>query len=405
MHCRSLTHLSGLCVVGALSLTVLSSAVGQPVTGGSGDALRTAGEFVEAGRAYEATLNVSPTDAGALAGLGQIRLYENRADDAMALAKRALVAEPSNPTALATLATAQQRKDAFARNRYQISGLPLEFAIPFVVTDPLPIVQVTVGGRQAYFLIDTGAPDIMLDADLANELGVQVHSAGEGVFLGGRRAPVQEGILPELQIGPVKIANVPAHIRPAGRLFQIQGFKIEGMIGTGLLMHFLSSLDYCQGRLVLRPRDASSKVEQMAVAKGANIVPFWLAGDHFLVSRARLLHGSEGLFVVDTGGAGVGLGATKATLDDAGVMIDPAAAQTRRGGGGKVTVIPFRSGATLGSMTVEDVPGAYTPNGDPYGNYRFKVFGALSHGFFRHSTVTFDFDAMRLITEPCSVRG
>jgi hypothetical protein len=397
MQSRPLAWLS----VFSAALALLSAAVGQPATV-SGDTLRAAGEFAAAARAYEATLKASPAETGALAGLAQIRLYENRVDDAMALAQRALATEPSNQTALVALETAEQRKAAFADDRYQISGLPSELVVPFVVTDPLPVVQVSVGGRQAHFMIDTGAPDIMLGADLAQELGVQVHSAGEGVFLGGARAPVQVGILPELQIGAVKIANVPAHILRAAPRFPNQEFKIEGVIGTGFLMHFLSSLDYCQGRLVLRPRDASSKDEQLAAGKGANVVPFWLAGDHFLVSRAHLQRGSEGLFVVDTGGAGIGLGATKATLEEAGIPIDPTAVQTRKGGGGEVTVIPFRSGATLGSMTVEDVPGAYTPNGDPYASYRFKVSGALSHGFFRHSSVTFDFDAMRLITKACS---
>jgi hypothetical protein len=337
--------------------------------------------------------------------LAQVRLYENRVDDAMALAKRALAAQPSDPTALATLNAAQQRKDAFAGNRYQISGLRSELAIPFVTTDPLPVVQVTVGGRQAYFLIDTGAPDIVVNAELAGELGIQVQSAGEGVFAGGRRAPVQRGILPELQIGTVKIANVPANIRPAGQPSPVQKFKIEGIIGTGLLMHFLSTLDYCQGRLMLRPRDASARVEQTAAAKGANVVPFWLVGDHFIFTRAHLEHGREGLFVVDTGGAGFGLMATKPVLDEAGVALDPTNARTGMGGGGPVTIVPFRSGATLGSMTVEDVQGGYTPDGDMYGIFRFKVSGTVSHSFFLHSSVTFDFDAMRLITEACSGRG
>ena len=180
--------------------------------------------------------------------------------------------------------------------------------------------------------------------------------------------------------------------------------KIQGIIGTGLLMHFLSSLDYCQGRLVLRPRDASDRIERTAAAKGANIVPFWLSAGHILLVRAHLQHGSEGLFVVDTGGAGIGLDATKAALDDAGIAIDPAAAQTRMGAGGEVTVLPFHSGATLGSLTVDDIAGMYTPDGDPHANFRFKVLGALSHGFFRRSSMTFDFEAMRLITEGCSTR-
>jgi hypothetical protein len=386
----------GLCVAGALSFSLLSSAAGQPVTG---DVLRTAGDFTAAARAYEATLTTSPADAEALAGLSQIRLYENRVDDAAALARRALAAQPSNPIAAATIATAQQRKDAFAADRYQISGLPPELAIPFVATDPLPVVQVTVGGRQAYFLIDTGAPDIVVNAGLARELGIEVQSAGEGVFAGGRRAPVQRGVLPELRIGPLRIANIPASVRPDGPA--PSQFKIEGIIGTGLLMHFLSSLDYCQGRLVLRPRDASAGFGPAAAGHGANIVPFWLVGDHFLFARAHLERGSEGMFVVDTGGAGFGVMATKAVLDEAGVAIDPAGARTGMGGGGAVTIIPFRSGATLGSLTVADLAGGYTPGGDPYGIFRFKVLGTLTHGFFRHSSVTFDFDTMRLTTETC----
>lgn len=390
-------RLPSLTIAGALSLSLAlalhSSASGQPA--GDGDALRTAGEFSAAARAYEATLKTSPADSHALAGLAQIRLYENRVDDAMALAKRALTLEPSNPTAGAALQTAQQRKAAFAADRYQISGLPAEVAIPFVQTDPLPVVQVMVGGRRAYFAIDTGAPDIIISAELANVLGVQAHAAGEGAFLGGRHAPVQRGLLPELQIGGVKITNLPTGIRP--QLLPFKNFKVEGTIGTGLLMHFLSSLDYCQGRLVLRPR--SSQIEQTVT--GANIVPFWLAGDHILVTRAHLEHGSEGLFMVDTGGAGVGLMATKPVLDEAGIAVDPSTARTARGGGGAVTVIPFRSGATLGSMTVEDIPGAYAPDANSYAPFTFKVYGTLSHLFFRHSKVTFDFDAMRLITQTC----
>jgi hypothetical protein len=74
------------------------------------------------------------------------------------------------------------------------------------------------------------------------------------------------------------------------------------------------------------------------------------------------------------------------------------------GGGGAFTAIPFRSGASLGHMTVDDVQGSYTPNGNTYSNFRFNVSGTLTHGFFRHSNVTFDFDAMRVITEGCGAK-
>ena len=385
-------------LAGAAAFALMSAAAGQPAPA-SGDALSAAGDFAPAGPAYEARLKAAPNDAGALAGLARVRLYENKPDVAATLAQQALAIEPANPAARATLAIAQQRRAAFGPDRYQIAAAPTESVIPFVVTDPLPVVQVTVGGHPFNFLIDTGAPDIMVSSDVVQALGLQVQSAGEGVFAGGQRAAVQHTLVPEFQIGQVKVANVPAGVMR--QALPIPGVKLDGIIGTGLLMHFLSTLDYCQDRLVLRPRGASAAFEQAAARGGANVVPFWLAGDHFIMARAHLLQGREGTFLIDTGLAGGGISAPKATLDEAGVVIDPGAARIGVGGGGPVTFIPFRAGATLGSLTVEDVPGAYTPGGDPTNIFPFKVSGLLSHMVFRHTRLTFDFDAMRLVTQAC----
>ena len=385
-------------LAGAAALVLASTAAGQPPPQQPGDALFAAGDFAGAGQAYEAAAKASPNDSGAQARLARTRLFENRNDEAIALAQKALAAQPDNPIARQTLATAQQRKAQFGPDRYQITAPAGEIAIPFAVTDPLPIVQLVVGGRQAEFLIDTGGPDIMVSADLAQQLGLQVQAAGEGVFAGGARAAIQRNLVPELEIGGIKIANVPAGVRPGPGL-GIPGHKIDGIIGTGLLMHFLSTLDYCQGRLVLRPRSASAAFERAAA--GANVLPMWLVSDHFVFARAHLKGGSEGAFLIDTGLAGGGVSANKATLDEAGVVIDPSRAGTGIGGGGPVTVIPFRAGATLGSLSVDDVQGFYSPGNDAGGVFPFRNKGLLSHGFFRHSRLTFDFDAMKLVTEAC----
>jgi len=107
------------------------------------------------------------------------------------------------------------------------------------------------------------------------------------------------------------------------------------------------------------------------------------------------------LFSVDTGLAGGGLTAIKEALDAAGVTIDESKAGTGIGGGGAVRVIPFAADATLGTLTRTGVRGIYSPDDSPYGIFPFKVAGAVSHAFFRQSRVTFDFDAMKLITESC----
>lgn len=391
-------RISTVLLAGAAALALISTAVGQPAAG-SGDALSAAGDFAAAGRAFEDQLKARPDDAGALAGLARVRLYENRLDEAIGLAQRALAIEPANPTARASLGVAEQRKAAFGPERYQIAASPAEVSIPFVATDPLPVVQVSVGGRPANFLIDTGGPDIIVSPELIQALGLQVQDAGQGVFAGGVRAAVQRTLVPEFQIGGIRMANVPAGVLT--QALPTPGVKIDGILGTGLLMHFLSTLDYCQGRLVLRPRSASAAFQQAAARSGANILPMWLVGDHFIMARAHLLHGAEGTFLIDTGLAGGGISAPKATLDEAGVAIDPAQARTGIGGGGPVTVIPFHAGASIGSLTVEDVPGAYSPGGDPTAVFPFKVKGLLSHMVFRHTRLSFDFEAMRLVTQAC----
>lgn len=394
-----MSRFSTVLLAGAAALTLISAAAGQPASG-PGDALSSAGDFPAAAQAYEARLKATPNDAGALAGLARVRLYENKLDEAIALAQQALAVEPANPVARASLGVAQQRKASFGPDRYQFTAPAGEEIIPFVVTDPLPVVRVIVGGRPVNFLIDTGGPDIVVSPDLVQALGLQVQEAGQGIFAGGQRAAVQRTLVPEFQIGRVKIANVPAGVMR--QALPIPGVKIDGVLGTGLLMHFLSTLDYCQGRLVLRPRTASAEFEQAAARGGANVVPMWLAGDHFIFARARLTHGGDGMFLIDTGLAGGGISAPKATLDEAGVVLDPAAARTGIGGGGPVTFIPFRAGATIGSLTVEDIPGAHTPGGDPTSVFPFKVKGLLSHMMFRQSRLSFDFDAMRLVTQACS---
>lgn len=381
----------------AAALGLMSTALGQPAPSPA-DTLFAAGDFAAAGTAYEAAAKASPTDPRAKAGLARARLYENRNDEAIALAQQVLAAQPDNPVARRTLDDAQQRKAAFGPDRYQVSGPAGEIAIPFAVTDPLPIIEVTIGGRKAEFLIDTGAPDIMVSADLAKELGLQTQSTTEGVFAGGVRAPVQHVVVPQLEIGGIRVANIPAGVRP-GLGLAFPGHKPEGIVGTGLLMHFLTTLDYCQGRLVLRPRGASVAFEREAV--GANVQPMWFVGDHFIFARGRLKGGPEGAFLIDTGLAGGGLMAPKASLEEAGVTIDPSAAGTGIGGGGAVTVIPFRAGATVGALSVDDVRGIYSPGGDPTAVFPFKSKGLLSHGFFRHSRLTFDFDAMKLVTQTC----
>lgn len=380
-----------LLIVGVLPWGLSTSAADRQV---SADALFAEGDFAAAARAYEEAVKASPSDVNAQAGLARIRLFENRNDEAIALAQKVLGAQPGHPGAQRTLAVAQERKAAFGADRYQMAAPPVETVIPFVTTDPLPVIKVRLGGREASLLIDTGGADLMISPELAKSLGLEAEPAGERIFAGGVRAPIQRTMVPELEMGPIEIRRVPATLLGVT-------LKNDGILGTGVLMHFLSTLDYCHGRLVFRPRSASAVFQQEAARQGANIVPMWFVADHLIFARAHLLHGSEGAFLIDTGFAGGGLLASKATLDEAGIAINPSNTLTGLGGGGPTTAIGFRAGATIGSLTVENVRGAYSPQGDGLPGLPFKQKGVLSHAVFRQTQLSFDFEAMRLVTETC----
>ena len=364
----------------------------------SGNAVFADGRFAEAASAAEEAVAKAPNSAAALADLARIRLYQHREAETIELAHKADSLAPGNPVVAQVLAIAQVRANAFRPDRYQIENPATTGTAEFVATDPLPILRVTIGGKQANFLLDTGGPDISIRQPFAETLGLPLTDGGVAMFAGGRQARVQRTVVPEIEIGGVKIRNVPAGVNAAA--FQFGDTPIDGVIGTGLLMHFLSTIDYCSGKLVLAPRSASADFERDATAANANAVPSWLVGDHFIIARGRIYQ-AEVLFHIDTGLAGGGLTATKATLDAAGIVPDESKAGTGMGGGGQVRIVPFRASATLGRLTRDDVPGVYSPDGNPYGMFPFKVAGAISHVFFRQSRLTLDFDAMKLVTESC----
>lgn len=359
------------------------------------DPVLASGDFDAAEHTYAATLARTPADPSALAGLARIRVYQNRLGDARKLATQALAADANNVVAKGVLTRAAAREAAFAPDVWRMTMPADGVTLPFVATDPLPVVEAHIGDRDVFFLIDTGAPDLVIDKDFAGELGLAATAGPQGIFAGGQHAATARGSLPDIAFGALHLANVPVAIMPTRNFGGPR--RIDGIVGTGFLMHFLATLDYARGALKLKPRAQSADFERDAAKDGATIVPLWLVGDHFLFARGHVNHGPEGLFNIDTGLAGGGLQATRATLQAASIVVDEKNAQTGQGGGGAVRFVPFHASASIGALTVPNLDGVYTPDGDQFGIFPFAVAGTISHQFFRAHAVTFDFDAMRMV--------
>jgi hypothetical protein len=367
----------------------------------SAESLFAQGDLAGAEAEYAKALAVDPASAAALSGLARIRLYEGRESEARALASKALAAAPGERIATEVLSMADVRAGRFAPDRYRIDPQDGAVTAEFLITDPLPVIRVLIGGKERNFILDTGAPDLMILPKLAEELGLETTEGGEGVFAGGRRAPVMRTVVPEIEIGGLLIRDVPGAVMPAGGGLRLPNVEIDGILGTGVLMHFLSTIDYCTGRLVLAPRSDAPAFQARAASNEANVVPIWLIGTHFIFARGRINDAPDALFHIDTGLAGGGVSARREALDAAGVVIDESKVMTGMGGGGPVRIVPFTADITLGALTRPGVRGIHTLDGDPSSIFPFKTGGLISHGFFRQSRLTFDFDAMKLVTESC----
>jgi predicted aspartyl protease len=386
-------------------------------------ALFREGKFAEAETLYAKGQAGDPKNYDALLGLGTIALFKNDLAAAEKWLKQAVALKPDDAAAKGQLVLVYYRRDDFARAAplyrslgaeaitkklesfandppYKIEGKADVCRIPFVHTDPLPLIQVKVKGETVYFLIDTGGSEIYLDPELAKKVGATEFGSTTGLYGGGLKASMAQGRVEEVTLGEFVVRNVPVHIlstRPFSAA--ARGKKVDGILGTVMLSHFLATLDYPGGQLVLRRKTAEQLKqveEQVRSAKGA-AVPFWMAGDHFMVARGQVNKSKPMLFFADTGLAGGGFVCPKSTLTEAGIKLPEGPGLEGVGGGGKVRAVPFKvDELSLGPVRGRDIQAfaGVFPEPMEYGE-GFRIGGFISHQFFRPYALTLDFTGMR----------
>jgi len=413
------------------------------------NAIYREGKFTEAKAAYLEVKELAPKNTQVLERLGTIALWNNRLEEAEQYFKEALHYAPwlqklwpFNTQLKYRLGMTYYRQDRFAEvaqlfreargpvaigplrdldafgkqialfddeTPYIIEG-PEETRMDFVTTDPLPVIEVSVNDSEPLdFIIDTGGMEVILDNDLAEQIGAQIAGSLSGTYAGGKKAETGLGRIDSIKMGEFVVHNVPIHTLdtdPISPLFD--GLEIRGIIGTRLLMHFLTTIDYPDGALILQRTTSANlqSLESQVTANGVKVIPFWLVETHYIVARGTVNNLDPMLFFVDTGLAGAGFTAPEPVLQEAGISVDWTEAQDAIGGGGvfqEVDIVIDR--LTLGTgeneVVENDVLGKASEQspsilGDRLG---FYIGGLISHQFFHNYALTFDFIGMRLFLQ------
>jgi hypothetical protein len=302
------------------------------------------GQFDEARKGYAQVADKNPNDYSAVLQLGRIALPSNQLEDAQKWLERALRLRPDGTDAKVMLAEVFYRRDDFqqaaaslhgvdvgtnklvieqyptlnvaklesfkGQTPYELHGDGQATRLKFIRSDPLPLVSVRVnGGEEVTFFIDTGGSEVTLDTEFARKLGLPQFGDVQGTFSGGEHTQVGQSRIQSLTLGDWTVMNLPIATIPLRQLSKGLGAKrIDGVLGTTLFYHFLATLDFRNGELVLRRKNAQSEDEFVAASSGKSVaVPFWIASDHFMVGWGRVNTLPPALLFVDTGLAGAGV--------------------------------------------------------------------------------------------------
>ncbi|MFW9914141.1 MAG: aspartyl protease family protein [Candidatus Thorarchaeota archaeon] len=389
------------------------------------------GKFEQAEKGFQSIVEQDKNNFQAHLQLGRIHLFKNRFTDAEKILRKGLLLQPGNKDISRLLAQLFYRQDRYTealpyyRSIDQLAlakklelfedRIPYEFddaasitSIPFQQTDPLPVLKASVNGSEPInFVIDTGGPELMLDAQFAKAVGVKAVTSTTGSFAGGKAAPVEHGLIDSFRIGDFSVGNLPVSLMPVQQ-FSTPIFgeerPIMGIIGTAFLYHFLSTLDYPNGQLILAKstEENASRLQKRASQKAAIVVPFWMAGSHFIVAEGRVNSSPGMLFFVDTGLAGGGFMCSEAVAKKYGVKLMTDQVREGMGAGGPVKTVPLVvDQLSLGEATESQIPGFVMDlHLDHLG---FAIAGIISHAFFRSYALTFDFHSMQLILEKTTI--
>lgn len=247
------------------------------------------------------------------------------------------------------------------------------------------------GGRQRPFAIDTGTSMTTLGRSFAEELAVAHRvAAGEALDSGGRKLPIEVGVLPHFQIGDVDMGATPVLVvdDAALRLRDLFGGAERvprGVLGLDLLAAMRLSIDPERASVTLElprglPEDQSV---QCVRVDGRCLAPVTIEGVRFW-------------FVLDTGASHSSLSdAGLARLPDGDARAVPTYRRVRTVGGGTVAVREVRglvlrcSEARFAGVTLPVVPRGQGGT--------FPVHGVLGIDLLGRCRLTLDRGRARLI--------
>ncbi len=402
-----------------------------------GAAVLASGDFRLSVEEFRTALSLNENEAIAVAGLAMVDYYENRTYPCIIGLRRAVTIDPDEPDYIFNLGQAAARSERYkeaadayerflviaprtdAERRARIRGLidflrylgqqgslyNLEGAdrtlVQFESPDYRPLIKLRINGSKQYlrFVLDTGSGMSVLSEETAKKIGLKpvAHGGLARAVGGGGRFEIVYGYLNSIDIGEVRITNVPVYIRH----FYDEQNNVDGYLGIAAISRLVASVDYGTNRLILmRPKvnDAESmsartpSIDIDPNRPGVNIpvrttASGFLSGEVNIEGIARPLN-----FIIDTGATVTVLSERAAALEEAQRFIKQGKMRVYGAAGiaddVKIAALPR---VAIGTYSREGVDAAVLDLEPVNETAGFQQSGILGGNFLRHYRVIFDF--------------
>src|SRR5262249_49352532 len=176
------------------------------------------------------------------------------------------------------------------------------------------------------------------------------------------------------------------------------GTPTAGWIGTTLLYHFLTTMDYANQALVLRrkTREQLHGFQVEALRAHAEKLPLWMGGDHYLCTLGSLRDYGPKIVCLDTGGMVYGVSTTVEIAEQVGIEVDYAHPVLFNGVIPAYPIVPDE--ISLGRAVGRNVRGLAGPLATLLLRQilKFDTIANFTHDFFKPFAITFDFTDMNL---------
>ena len=419
-----------------------------------GAVILASGDFRESVEEFRTARSLNDGEPLAVGGLAMIDLYENRLDSAVRGLRRACDLDSNEPDFIFNLGQAAARTERYkeaaeayerflviapktdAERRARIRGL-IDFlrylgkqnslyvlgganrtVVKFESTDSRPILLVRVNGEKTplRFVLDTGSGMSVISEATAERLGVRSVARGgmARAVGGGGRFEIVYGFLSSIDVGEVRVENVPVYIRH----FYDNKTPVDGYLGLSVISKFIAAVDYgdrtfgltrgrqSENKDLWRPTNGSdtSDVKPPTSPMTTVEIPIRTTSSGFLSGEVRLEGVAKPLnFIIDTG-ASVSVVAEKlATGDELSGYAEVGRMRVYGAAGVtedvKTLVLP---NVMLGTITQEKVNVAVLDLEPVNETAGFRQSGILGANFLKYFRVTFDFQRGVIRLEPAS---